>query len=63
LDEALSNAREAILLHLDRLLDDGLSFPKPSTVEHLRSKRSYRGRTWAIVDVSELGVKAAIGGL
>jgi hypothetical protein len=29
----------------------------------LRSKRRYRGWTWAIVDVSELGVKAAIGGL
>jgi hypothetical protein len=29
----------------------------------LRSKRSYRGWTWAIVDVSELGLKAAIGGL
>ncbi len=63
LDEALTNAREAILFHLDRLLDDGLSFPKPSTIEQLRSKRSSRGWTWAIVDVSELGVKAAIGGL
>jgi predicted RNase H-like HicB family nuclease len=63
LDEALTNARDAILLHLDRLLDDGLSFPKPSTIEQLRSKRSYRGWTWAIVDVSELGPKAAIGGL
>jgi predicted RNase H-like HicB family nuclease len=60
LDEALSNAREAILLHLDRLLDDGLSFPKPSAIEQLRRYRSW---TWAIVDVSELGLKAAIGGL
>ena len=61
LDEALTNAREAILLHLEGLLDDGHSFPKPSTIEQLRSKRSYRGWTWAIVDVdvSELGDKAA----
>jgi hypothetical protein len=61
LDEALTNAREAILLHLEGLLDDGLSFPKPSTIEQLRSKRSFRGWTWAIVDVdvSELGDKAA----
>ena len=61
LDEALTNAREAILLHLEGLLDDGLSFPKPSTIEQLRSKRIYRGWTWAIVDVdvSELGDKAA----
>jgi predicted RNase H-like HicB family nuclease len=57
LDEALINAREAILLHLEGLLDDGQSFPKPSTIEQLRSKRSYRDWTWAIVDVdvSELG--------
>jgi hypothetical protein len=40
-----------------------LSFPKTSTIEQLRSKRSYRGWTWAMVDVSELGLKAAIGGL
>ena len=61
LDEALTNAREAILLHLEGLLDDGQSFPKASTIEQLRSKRSYRGWTWAIavVDVSVLGDKAA----
>ena len=51
LDEALTNAMDAILLHLECLLDDGQSVPKPSTIEHLRSKRSYRGWTWAIVDV------------
>ena len=51
LDEALTNAREAILLHLEGLLDDGLSLPKPSTIEQLHSKRVYRGWTWAIVDV------------
>ena len=49
LDEALTNAREAILLHLEGLLDDGQSFPKPSAIEQLRGKRSYRGWTWAIV--------------
>jgi predicted RNase H-like HicB family nuclease len=43
LDEALTNAREAILLHLEGLLDDGQSFPKPSAIEQLRGKRSYRG--------------------
>jgi hypothetical protein len=64
LDEALTNAREAILLHLEGLLDDGQSFPKPSTIEQLPSKRSYRGWTWAIVDidVSEPGDKTAIHG-
>jgi hypothetical protein len=62
LDEALANSREAILLHVEGLLHDGQPFPRPSTIEQLRGKRSYRGWTWAIVDVSELGVKAAIGG-
>jgi predicted RNase H-like HicB family nuclease len=46
LDEALTNAREAILLHLEGLLDDGQSFPKPSAIEQWRSKRSNRGWTW-----------------
>jgi predicted RNase H-like HicB family nuclease len=53
LDEALTNAREAILLHLEGLLDDGQSVPKPSTIEQQRSKRSYRGWTWVIVDVGD----------
>jgi hypothetical protein len=61
LDEALTKAREAILLHLEGLLDDGRTFPKPSAIEQLRGKRACRGWTWAVVDVdvSELGDKAA----
>jgi predicted RNase H-like HicB family nuclease len=61
LDEAMTNAREAILLHLEGLLDDGKAFPAPSLIEGLQKKRSYRGWTWAVVDVdaSELGDKAA----
>ena len=61
LDDALTNSREAILLHLEGLLDDGKPFPAASSIEQLRKKRSYRGWTWAVVDVdaSELGDKAA----
>ena len=61
LDEALTNSQEAILLHLEGLLDDGMSFPAPTPIEQLRKKRSYRGWTWAVVDIdaSELGDKAA----
>ena len=61
LDDALTNAREAILLHLEALLDDGKAFPAPSLIEQLQKKRSYRGWTWVVVevDVSELGDKAA----
>src|ERR1700692_1285361 len=56
LDEALTNAQEAILLHIEGLLD-----AKPSEVGRLRRKREFRNWTWAIVDVdmSQLGDKAA----
>jgi predicted RNase H-like HicB family nuclease len=61
LDEALTNAREAILLHLEGMLDDGKAFPAPTLIEKLQKKRGFRGWTWAVVevDVSELGDKAA----
>jgi predicted RNase H-like HicB family nuclease len=61
LDEALTNAHEAISLHLEGLLDDGKPFPSPTPIEQLQKKRSYRGWTWAVVDVDvgELGDKAA----
>ncbi len=60
LDEALTNAREAILLHLEGLLDDSVVFPAPTPLEQLQKKRTFRGWTWAVVeiDVSELGDKA-----
>jgi predicted RNase H-like HicB family nuclease len=61
LDDALTNSREAILLHLEGLLDDGQPFPAPTPIELLWKKRNYRGWAWAVVDVdaSELGDKAA----
>lgn len=61
LDEAIANAQEAILLHLEGLLDDSKAIPKPSTIERLRRKREFRNWTWAVVDVdmSQLGDKAA----
>ena len=61
LEETLTNAQEAILLHLEGLLDDSRAIPEPSDLAKLQRKRSYRGWTWAVVDVdlSELGDKAA----
>lgn len=61
LDEALTNTQEAILLHLEGLLDDGKAIPKPSVIEKLRRKREFKSWTWAVVDVdmSRLGDKAA----
>jgi predicted RNase H-like HicB family nuclease len=61
LEEALSNAQEAILLHLEGLLDDQKPIPKPSALASLQRKRAFKRWTWAVVDVdlSELGDKAA----
>ncbi len=60
-DEALTNAQEAILLHLEGLLDDGKAIPKPSAIEKLCRKREFKNWTWAVVDVdmSQLGDKVA----
>jgi len=52
LDDALTNAREAILLHLEGLLDDGKAFPAPTPIQQLQKKRSYHGWTWAVVDAT-----------
>jgi predicted RNase H-like HicB family nuclease len=56
LDEAIQNANEAILLHIDGLLEDGEPIPTPSTVEHYAKKRTYKGWIWAIaeIDMSQL---------
>jgi predicted RNase H-like HicB family nuclease len=61
LEEALSNAQEAILLHLEGLLDEKRLIPKPSALASLQRKRAFKAWTWAVVDVdlSELGDKAA----
>ncbi len=61
LEDSLVNAQEAILLHLEGLMDDQEPLPQPSALADLKRKRAFRGWTWAIVDVdlSELGDKAA----
>lgn len=60
LEEAIANAREAILLHLESLLDDKQPLPTPTDLAVLRRRREHRGWTWALVDIdlSELGDKA-----
>jgi predicted RNase H-like HicB family nuclease len=45
LDEALANSREAILLHVEGLLDDDQPFQRPSTI----ARRKMVSRTrWSI---------------
>lgn len=60
LDEALANAKEAILLHLDGLLDDKKPIPALRPLEEHSKKRQWKGWTWAVVDmnVNEIDKKA-----
>lgn len=51
LDEALEQAKEAIMLHIEGLLDDGEPIPAPHTLTALQAQEEYAGRVWAVVDV------------
>jgi predicted RNase H-like HicB family nuclease len=51
MEEALDNAREAILLHVAGLLDDGETVPQAQPIEKYRGKREFKNRVWALVDV------------
>jgi predicted RNase H-like HicB family nuclease len=60
IDEALSNAVEAIECHIEGLMIDGEPVPSSRSVEFYRSNNSFRGGVWALVDVdvSKLSGKA-----
>ncbi len=51
LEEAMDQAREAILLHVEGLLDDEQPIPAPQSIEVYQSKREFKGRIWALVEV------------
>jgi len=50
-DDALTNAVEAIECHVEGLLIDGEPIPAGRSVEHHHGKRRYSGGIWALVDV------------
>lgn len=51
IDEAIERAHEAILLHLEGILEDGLEWPTPTDIELLRADSDYADAIWAIVSV------------
>ena len=50
-EEALVNAREAIELHVEGLLDAGEQVPAPSQVDKLVADPDLKGFVWAFIDV------------
>jgi len=52
IDEALVMAREAIELHIEGLIEEGMAVPDPSSIDRLRKKTQYAGGVWAVVDIN-----------
>lgn len=50
-DEALANAREAIELQLETLLDAGEPLPRPSRIDAFLTEPDFKDFIWAFVDV------------
>jgi predicted RNase H-like HicB family nuclease len=59
-EDALTQAQEAIELHLEGMLADGEPIPPLTPFETLQKKRAYRGGAWHLVkiDPSKLAGKA-----
>lgn len=51
LDEAMENAREAIDLHVETMIEDGLNIPAARPLSVLQADPEYAGWVWAVVEV------------
>lgn len=51
LEEAIDNAKEAIELWLEAVIDDGGKVPEPRPIGSRRPDPEFQGWIWAIVDV------------
>lgn len=51
LDEALDNARDAVDLHVQALIEDGQALPAAHGLAHWQAQPEYAGWVWAVVDV------------
>ncbi len=49
LDEAVSNAEEAVRLWVDQALDDGLVIPAPSKLDDVRARSEFSGWVFAVI--------------
>lgn len=60
LDEAVDNAKEAIELWLETVIDDGGAIPEPRTITAHQADPEFSGWIWAVVavDLAQLSDKA-----
>jgi len=57
MDEAIAMAREAIELHLEGMIEDGLPIPEPASIEAHKSNPDYADGVWAVVGVDESNLR------
>ncbi len=50
MDEALAMAREAVELHIEGLIEEGMPIPDPTPIERLQRISDYTGGVWAVVE-------------
>ena len=60
LDEAIDNAKEAIELWLETVIDDNGAVPEPSSISQHQANAEFAGWVWAVVtiDLAALSDKA-----
>lgn len=60
LEEAIINAEEAIMCHIEGLIEDNEKIPQPGLIESHRKKADFKTATWAVVgiDIDKLSGKA-----
>ena len=60
LDEAIDNAKEAVELWLETVIDDGAAIPEPRSIGEHQANPEFNGCVWAVVtiDFAELSDKA-----
>ena len=51
LDEAVANAREAVELWLETVIDDGLPVPEPQPLSKHQANPEFAGWIWAVIAV------------
>ncbi len=57
MDEAIAMAREAIELHLEGMIEEGLPIPEPTSIEAHKSNPDYADGVWAVVGVDESNLR------
>ena len=58
--DAMAQARDAILLHLEGLLDEGKAPPPPSPVDMHAGNPDFKGWIWAIVEIDPADLSDAV---